>query len=168
MESADTHKALAEIQTKNATLQEQLSVQRQLLRELETQLHESQRMCAQLRTQVTSPHSLHCTSASPLPVSSVFSVPDKPRSVSICVVLSSPDVPDLWRARGSVFYPLNQLRLNVTVVEPQLCREAGDDECEEGQWTNRPQISLQVHPSSLPPPSLSLPSLCMLSAAAVR
>ncbi len=54
VESADSQKALAELQTKNAGLQEQLSVQRQLLRELETQLHESQRTCAQLRTQVTS------------------------------------------------------------------------------------------------------------------
>lgn len=52
----DSHKALAEIQMKNGALQEQLSVQRQLLRELETQLHESQRTCAQLRTQVTPPH----------------------------------------------------------------------------------------------------------------
>ncbi|XP_073320903.1 kinesin-like protein KIFC3 isoform X3 [Pagrus major] len=52
VESADSQKALAELQTKNAGLQEQLSVQRQLLRELETQLHESQRTCAQLRTQI--------------------------------------------------------------------------------------------------------------------
>lgn len=54
VESADSQKALAELQTKNAGLQEQLCVQRQLLRELEMQLHESQRTCAQLRTQVTS------------------------------------------------------------------------------------------------------------------
>lgn len=54
VESADSLRALAEMQTKNGALQEQLSVQRQLLRELETQLHESQRACAQLRTQVTS------------------------------------------------------------------------------------------------------------------
>ncbi|KAM9861049.1 kinesin-like protein KIFC3 isoform 2-T2 [Aulostomus maculatus] len=52
VESADSQKALAELQLKNATLQEQLTVQRQLLRELETQLHESQRTCAQLRTQI--------------------------------------------------------------------------------------------------------------------
>ncbi|XP_074522267.1 kinesin-like protein KIFC3 isoform X2 [Halichoeres trimaculatus] len=52
VESADSQKALAELQAKNAGLQEQLSVQRQLLRELETQLHESQRSCAQLRTQI--------------------------------------------------------------------------------------------------------------------
>ncbi|XP_070683614.1 kinesin-like protein KIFC3 [Pempheris klunzingeri] len=52
VESADSQRALAELQTKNAGLQEQLSVQRQLLRELETQLHESQRSCAQLRTQI--------------------------------------------------------------------------------------------------------------------
>ncbi|KAL7405798.1 hypothetical protein ABVT39_007354 [Epinephelus coioides] len=52
VESADSQRALAELQTKNASLQEQLSVQRQLLRELETQLHDSQRTCAQLRTQI--------------------------------------------------------------------------------------------------------------------
>lgn len=55
VESADSQRAVAEMQTKNGALQEQLSVQRQLLRELETQLHESQRTCAQLRTQVTRP-----------------------------------------------------------------------------------------------------------------
>ncbi|XP_058485568.1 kinesin-like protein KIFC3 isoform X2 [Solea solea] len=52
VESAEAQKALAEMQKKNGALQEQLSVQRQLLRELETQLHESQRTCAQLRTQI--------------------------------------------------------------------------------------------------------------------
>ncbi|XP_060923548.1 kinesin-like protein KIFC3 isoform X2 [Limanda limanda] len=52
VESADSQKALVETQKKNAALQEQLSLQRQLLRELETQLHESQRTCAQLRTQI--------------------------------------------------------------------------------------------------------------------
>ncbi|XP_078101360.1 kinesin-like protein KIFC3 isoform X3 [Sander vitreus] len=52
VESADSQRALAELQAKNGGLQEQLSVQRQLLRELETQLHESHRTCAQLRTQI--------------------------------------------------------------------------------------------------------------------
>ncbi|XP_059204648.1 kinesin-like protein KIFC3 isoform X2 [Centropristis striata] len=52
VESADSQRALAELQTKNAGLQEQLAVQRTLLRELETQLHDSQRTCAQLRTQI--------------------------------------------------------------------------------------------------------------------
>uniref|UniRef100_A0AAX7U6C1 Kinesin-like protein n=1 Tax=Astatotilapia calliptera TaxID=8154 RepID=A0AAX7U6C1_ASTCA len=52
VESADSQKAVAELQVKNNALQEQLSAQRQLLRELETQLHESQRTCAQLRTQI--------------------------------------------------------------------------------------------------------------------
>ncbi|XP_029932828.1 kinesin-like protein KIFC3 isoform X2 [Myripristis murdjan] len=52
VQSPETQKTLAEMQTKNAALQEQLAVQRQLLRELETQLHESQRTCAQLRTQL--------------------------------------------------------------------------------------------------------------------
>ncbi|XP_051794743.1 kinesin-like protein KIFC3 isoform X2 [Acanthochromis polyacanthus] len=52
VESADAQKVLAEMQLKNGALQEQLTVQRQLLRELETQLHESQRTCTQLRTQI--------------------------------------------------------------------------------------------------------------------
>lgn len=52
VQSADSHKVLAELQGKNSALQEQVSVQRQLLRELETQLHDSQRTCTQLRTQI--------------------------------------------------------------------------------------------------------------------
>ncbi|XP_042339462.1 kinesin-like protein KIFC3, partial [Plectropomus leopardus] len=60
VESADSQRALAELQTKNAGLQEQLSAQRQLLRELETQLHESQRTCAQLRTQLLADRSRLC------------------------------------------------------------------------------------------------------------
>ncbi|KAF1393309.1 hypothetical protein PFLUV_G00037740 [Perca fluviatilis] len=52
VDSAESQRALAELQAKNGGLQEQLSLQRQLLRELETQLHESQRTCAQLRTQI--------------------------------------------------------------------------------------------------------------------
>ncbi|KAL6113724.1 kifc3 [Pungitius sinensis] len=51
-ESADSLRAAAELQMKNAALQEQLCAQRQLLREQEVQLQESQRSCAQLRTQV--------------------------------------------------------------------------------------------------------------------
>lgn len=60
VESADSQKAVVELQTKNSALQDQLSVQRTLLRELETQLHESQRTCGQLRTQVTA-HLSVCT-----------------------------------------------------------------------------------------------------------
>ncbi|XP_034038771.1 kinesin-like protein KIFC3 isoform X2 [Thalassophryne amazonica] len=52
VESGDANKALAEVQSKNAALQDQLAVQRQLLREFESQLHESQRTCTQLRTQI--------------------------------------------------------------------------------------------------------------------
>uniref|UniRef100_A0A0S7EJV1 KIFC3 n=1 Tax=Poeciliopsis prolifica TaxID=188132 RepID=A0A0S7EJV1_9TELE len=52
VESADSQKALVELQVKNGSLQEQLSLQRQLLRELEAQLHDSQRTCTQLRTQI--------------------------------------------------------------------------------------------------------------------
>lgn len=46
-------RALAELQKKNEDLLEQLQSQQQLQKELQAQLHESQRSCAQLRTQVT-------------------------------------------------------------------------------------------------------------------
>ncbi|KAK0150670.1 Kinesin-like protein KIFC3 [Merluccius polli] len=52
VENSETNKALAEARAKNVSLQEQLLVQRQLLRELENQLHDSQRTCTQLRTQL--------------------------------------------------------------------------------------------------------------------
>ncbi|KAK6294802.1 hypothetical protein J4Q44_G00356320 [Coregonus suidteri] len=52
VESSESQQAVAEAQAKSATLQEQLSLQRQLLRELETQLHESQRTSTQLRAQI--------------------------------------------------------------------------------------------------------------------
>lgn len=52
VESVDSQKALVELQVKNGSLQEQLSLQRKLLQELEAQLHDSQRTCTQLRTQV--------------------------------------------------------------------------------------------------------------------
>lgn len=52
VQSADSLRAVEELQAQTAGLQVQLSVQRQLLRELQAQLHESQRTCAQLRTQV--------------------------------------------------------------------------------------------------------------------
>ncbi|XP_059362007.1 kinesin-like protein KIFC3 isoform X2 [Carassius carassius] len=52
VESAQCKQALMEAQGRNHALQEQLSVQRQLLRELEQQLHESQRSSSQLRQQI--------------------------------------------------------------------------------------------------------------------
>ncbi|KAG9352536.1 hypothetical protein JZ751_020950 [Albula glossodonta] len=52
VESAQTQQALSEAQGRNLALQEQLGVQRQLLRELEQQLHDSQRTSSQLRTQI--------------------------------------------------------------------------------------------------------------------
>ncbi|KAM6942763.1 kinesin-like protein KIFC3 [Xenentodon cancila] len=61
VESADSQKALVELQVKNGALQEQLSMQRQLLRELETQLHESQRTCTQLRTQLLADRGRLCS-----------------------------------------------------------------------------------------------------------
>jgi len=78
VENSETTKALAEARAKNGSLQEQLLVQRQLLRELETQLHDSQRTCTQLRTQVGSMENHPCCPAVfsfncvlPLPVESV-------------------------------------------------------------------------------------------------
>lgn len=52
-EPADAHRAAAELQKKNEDLLEQLHTQKQLQKDLQTQLHDSQRSCAQLRTQVT-------------------------------------------------------------------------------------------------------------------
>uniref|UniRef100_A0A8C7VI08 Kinesin-like protein n=1 Tax=Oncorhynchus mykiss TaxID=8022 RepID=A0A8C7VI08_ONCMY len=52
VESTESQQAVAEAQAKSVALQEQLSLQRQLLRELETQLHDSQRTSTQLRAQI--------------------------------------------------------------------------------------------------------------------
>ncbi|XP_057203412.1 kinesin-like protein KIFC3 isoform X1 [Triplophysa rosa] len=52
VESSQCKQALMEAQARNQMLQEQLGVQRQLLRELEQQLHESQRTSSQLRQQI--------------------------------------------------------------------------------------------------------------------
>ncbi|XP_029000357.1 kinesin-like protein KIFC3 isoform X3 [Betta splendens] len=60
VQTVEVESSAAEVQTKNAVLQEQLSVQRQLLRDLETQLHDSQRTCAQLRTQLLSDRGRLC------------------------------------------------------------------------------------------------------------
>lgn len=51
-EPAGARRAVAELQRKNEDLVEQLHAQKQLQKDLQTQLHESQRSCAQLRTQV--------------------------------------------------------------------------------------------------------------------
>ncbi|XP_066541629.1 kinesin-like protein KIFC3 isoform X2 [Hoplias malabaricus] len=52
VESSQCKQALMEAQARNQALQEQLGVQRELLRELEQQLHESQRTSSQLRQQI--------------------------------------------------------------------------------------------------------------------
>lgn len=52
-EPADARRAVAELQERNEDLLEQLQTQKLLQKDLQTQLHESQRSCAQLRTQVT-------------------------------------------------------------------------------------------------------------------
>ncbi|XP_015224145.2 kinesin-like protein KIFC3 isoform X2 [Lepisosteus oculatus] len=52
VESAQSKQALSEAQTRNKVLEEQLASQRQHLRELEGQLHDSQRTCSQLRAQI--------------------------------------------------------------------------------------------------------------------
>ncbi|XP_037395773.1 kinesin-like protein KIFC3 isoform X2 [Pygocentrus nattereri] len=52
VESAQCKQALVDAQARNQVLQEQLGVQRELLRELEQQLHESQRTSSHLRQQI--------------------------------------------------------------------------------------------------------------------
>ncbi|KAA0714723.1 Kinesin-like protein KIFC3 [Triplophysa tibetana] len=52
VESSQCKQAYMDAQARNQTLQEQLGLQRQLLRELEQQLHESQRTSSQLRQQL--------------------------------------------------------------------------------------------------------------------
>ncbi|XP_023809537.1 kinesin-like protein KIFC3 isoform X5 [Oryzias latipes] len=56
VDSAGSQKDLADMQTQNGALQEQLCAQRLRLQELETQLHESQRTSTQLRTQLLLHH----------------------------------------------------------------------------------------------------------------
>ncbi|XP_061669395.1 kinesin-like protein KIFC3 isoform X2 [Syngnathoides biaculeatus] len=51
-EEAESGDSAASLRVQNALLQEQICVQRHLLRELEAQVQQSQRACAQLRTQV--------------------------------------------------------------------------------------------------------------------
>uniref|UniRef100_A0A3B4E8L3 Kinesin-like protein KIFC3 n=1 Tax=Pygocentrus nattereri TaxID=42514 RepID=A0A3B4E8L3_PYGNA len=53
VESAQCKQALVDAQARNQVLQEQLGVQRELLRELEQQLHESQRTSSHLRQQLS-------------------------------------------------------------------------------------------------------------------
>nr|XP_029494561.1 kinesin-like protein KIFC3 isoform X2 [Oncorhynchus nerka] len=60
VESSESQQAVAEAQAKSVALQEQLSLQRQLLRELETQLHDSQRTSTQLRAQLRSDRGRIC------------------------------------------------------------------------------------------------------------
>nr|XP_046205768.1 kinesin-like protein KIFC3 isoform X2 [Oncorhynchus gorbuscha] len=60
VESSGSQQAVTEAQAKSAALQEQLSLQRQLLRELETQLYESQRTSTQLRAQLRADRSRIC------------------------------------------------------------------------------------------------------------
>uniref|UniRef100_A0A8C9W6I1 Kinesin-like protein n=1 Tax=Scleropages formosus TaxID=113540 RepID=A0A8C9W6I1_SCLFO len=60
VESAQSRKALQEAQAQNQALQEQLVAQRRLLRDLELQLHESQRVSSQLRTQLRADRSRLC------------------------------------------------------------------------------------------------------------
>ncbi|NWX13990.1 KIFC3 protein, partial [Aegotheles bennettii] len=53
VESAKTKQALCESQSRNQYLQEQVGMQRQVLKEMEQQLQSSQKMVAQLRAQIT-------------------------------------------------------------------------------------------------------------------
>ncbi|KAM6981137.1 kinesin-like protein KIFC3 [Aplochiton taeniatus] len=60
VESPETQRQLSEEQAKSAALQDQMALQRQLLKELEQRLHNSERTCAQLRTQLRADHGRLC------------------------------------------------------------------------------------------------------------
>lgn len=55
VESSKTKQALSESQTRNQHLQEQVAMQRQVLKEMEQQLQSSHQLTAQLRAQVCRP-----------------------------------------------------------------------------------------------------------------
>lgn len=55
VESSKTKQALSESQTRNQHLQEQVAMQRQVLKEMEQQLQSSHQLTAQLRAQVRRP-----------------------------------------------------------------------------------------------------------------
>lgn len=59
VESSKTKQALSETQARNQHLQEQVAMQRQVLKEMEQQLQSSHQLTAQLRAQVCRPHGVH-------------------------------------------------------------------------------------------------------------
>lgn len=58
VESSKTKQALSESQTRNQHLQEQVAMQRQVLKEMEQQLQNSHQLTVQLRAQVCRPRQL--------------------------------------------------------------------------------------------------------------
>lgn len=58
VESSKTKQALSESQTRNQHLQEQVTMQRQVLKEMEQQLQNSHQLTVQLRAQVSAPRGL--------------------------------------------------------------------------------------------------------------
>lgn len=60
MESSKTKQALSESQTRNQHLQEQVAMQRQVLKEMEQQLQSSHQLTTQLRAQVCGPRQGVC------------------------------------------------------------------------------------------------------------
>lgn len=58
VESSKTKQALSESQTRNQHLQEQVAMQRQVLKEMEQQLQNSHQLTVQLRAQVCRPRGL--------------------------------------------------------------------------------------------------------------
>lgn len=58
VESSKTKQALSESQTRNQHLQEQVAMQRQVLKEMEQQLQNSHQLTVQLRAQVRRPRQL--------------------------------------------------------------------------------------------------------------
>ena len=67
VESSKTRQALSETQARNQHLQEQVAMQRQVLKEMEQQLQSSHQLTAQLRAQVCMSVGAACARRAPAP-----------------------------------------------------------------------------------------------------
>lgn len=67
VESSKTKQALSESQARNQHLQEQVAMQRQVLKEMEQQLQSSHQLTAQLRAQVCTSIGAACARRAPTP-----------------------------------------------------------------------------------------------------
>lgn len=89
VESSKTKQALSESQARNQHLQEQVAMQRQVLKEMEQQLQSSHQLTAQLRGQVGRPCGVHTGRGSQRPglVHLVIHCPGAPQSHLLSLLL---------------------------------------------------------------------------------